>query len=77
MKVTGYISPCIGRPETRVFILVALTRVNVSNWFTRASGTRIKKNRRFWAAVVHAQIKGYLENTCLSGGYYFRLPMNN
>ena len=35
----------IGSPETRVFILVALARVNMSHWFMfiRASATRIKK----------------------------------
>ena len=40
MKVTPVNT--VGSPETRVFILVALTRVNVSHWFTRASATRIK-----------------------------------
>ena len=42
-----HVSLAIGSPESRVFILVALARVNASNWFqllafTRASATRIK-----------------------------------
>ena len=46
----------IGSPESRVFILVALARVNASNWFNIKPIARVytrecheNKNTRFWA----------------------------
>ena len=46
MVISLYIT--IGSPETRVFILVALARVNMTHWFyTRERHEN--KNTRFWA----------------------------
>ena len=44
----------IGSPETRVFILVALARVNMSRWFKPMTHVYTRerhenKNTRFWA----------------------------
>ena len=65
----GEKSTSIGSPESRVFILVALARVNASNWFNIMTLNYIKpiarvytrechenKNTRFWATYGTSSI---------------------
>ena len=52
LSIGFYLS--IGSPESRVFILVALARVNASNWFKPIARVYTRechenKNTRFWA----------------------------